>query len=84
MRRDKSSRAVGQNTGSAAVAAADTDAASELARVRQLLLDRRNTSGWWTGRLSTSALSTATAVMAQLWHGNALRMLQRNRGCRPA
>jgi squalene-hopene/tetraprenyl-beta-curcumene cyclase len=66
MRRDKSSRAVGQNTGSAAVAAADTDAASELARVRQLLLDRRNTSGWWTGRLSTSALSTATAVMAQL------------------
>ncbi|MGV2340747.1 MAG UNVERIFIED_CONTAM: hypothetical protein LVR18_44445 [Planctomycetaceae bacterium] len=31
-----------------------------------MLLNRRNPSGWWTGRLSTSALSTATAVMAQL------------------
>ena len=30
----------------------------------QLLLSERNLSGWWTGELSTSALSTATAVMA--------------------
>ena len=29
-----------------------------------LLLSERNQSGWWTGELSTSALSTATAVMA--------------------
>ncbi len=33
-------------------------------RARRMLLDRRNAEGWWTGRLSTSALSTATAVMA--------------------
>ncbi len=33
-------------------------------RVQDLLLSRRNEHGWWTGRLSTSALSTATAVMA--------------------
>ncbi len=33
-------------------------------RVNSLLLSKRNENGWWTGRLSTSALSTATAVMA--------------------
>ncbi|MEJ7595584.1 MAG: hypothetical protein WKF77_29060 [Planctomycetaceae bacterium] len=33
-------------------------------RVNALLLSKRNARGWWTGRLSTSALSTATAVMA--------------------
>jgi len=33
-------------------------------RVNALLLSKRNAHGWWTGRLSTSALSTATAVMA--------------------
>ena len=33
-------------------------------RVNALLLSNRNEHGWWTGRLSTSALSTATAVMA--------------------
>lgn len=32
--------------------------------LNQLLLSKRNSQGWWTGRLSTSALSTATAVMA--------------------
>lgn len=34
------------------------------AAATQLLLSERNSSGWWTGELSTSALSTATAVMA--------------------
>lgn len=33
-------------------------------KVNSLLLSRRNQYGWWTGRLSTSALSTATAIMA--------------------
>ncbi len=33
-------------------------------RVNALLLSKRNEHGWWTGSLSTSALSTATAVMA--------------------
>jgi squalene-hopene/tetraprenyl-beta-curcumene cyclase len=33
-------------------------------RVTDLLLSKRTSQGWWTGRLSTSALSTATAVMA--------------------
>jgi len=33
-------------------------------RVNALLLSKRNEYGWWTGNLSTSALSTATAVMA--------------------
>ena len=33
-------------------------------RVNALLLSKQNEHGWWTGRLSTSALSTATAVMA--------------------
>ena len=32
--------------------------------VRKLLLQERNAGGWWTGELSTSPLSTATAVMA--------------------
>ena len=32
--------------------------------VNRLLQSKRNDHGWWTGRLSTSALSTATAVMA--------------------
>ncbi|MFM8476961.1 MAG: prenyltransferase/squalene oxidase repeat-containing protein, partial [Planctomycetaceae bacterium] len=47
-------------------ATASEEPAAALHSARQLLLDRRNASGWWTGRLSTSALSTATAVMAQL------------------
>ena len=42
------------------------ETAAALTEIHQLLLERRNDSGWWTGRLSTSALSTATAVMAQL------------------
>jgi squalene-hopene/tetraprenyl-beta-curcumene cyclase len=45
------------------------DLNSALAAVEQInqrLLARRNSSGWWTGQLSTSALSTATAVMALL------------------
>ena len=33
-------------------------------RIRALLLKDRNDQGWWTGQLSTSALSTATACMA--------------------
>ena len=33
-------------------------------QVREQLLQSRNAEGWWTGCLSTSALSTATAVMA--------------------
>ena len=33
-------------------------------RVRELLLSERTTAGHWVGELSTSALSTATAVMA--------------------
>jgi len=41
------------------------EADTALASARRLLLDRRNAFGHWTGRLSTSALSTATAVMAQ-------------------
>lgn len=32
--------------------------------IRALLLQARNAEGWWTGELSTSPLSTATAVMA--------------------
>ncbi|MBW3543346.1 MAG: hypothetical protein KY476_24090, partial [Planctomycetes bacterium] len=32
--------------------------------VREALLAARNIHGYWTGELSTSALSTATAVMA--------------------
>ncbi|MEZ6132985.1 MAG: prenyltransferase/squalene oxidase repeat-containing protein [Planctomycetaceae bacterium] len=32
--------------------------------VTELLLNERNAAGWWEGQLSTSALSTATAVMA--------------------
>ena len=37
---------------------------SSVDAVNSLLLSHRNEQGWWTGRLSTSALSTATAVMA--------------------
>lgn len=33
-------------------------------KVTNLLLDERTPGGWWEGELSTSALSTATAVMA--------------------
>ena len=33
-------------------------------QLTQLLLDLRSDGGWWEGELSTSALSTATAVMA--------------------
>jgi squalene-hopene/tetraprenyl-beta-curcumene cyclase len=43
-----------------------SDTAAAISQIQKLLLERRNSSGWWTGRLSTSALSTATAVMAQL------------------
>lgn len=39
---------------------------------RDALLDERNAAGHWTGELSTSALSTATAVMA-------LEMVRRDR-----
>ena len=42
------------------------------AKAREALLAERNTQGYWTGRLSASALSTATAVMA-------LQMIQRAR-----
>ncbi len=48
--------------------AADTGACTFLAdasnQLTQLLLDLRTDGGWWEGELSTSALSTATAVMA--------------------
>ncbi len=39
--------------------------------MRDLLLSQRNEQGWWTGELSTSALSTATAVMALQLAANA-------------
>src|SRR5580704_8585098 len=35
-----------------------------LAHARQALLDARAPGGWWEGELSSSALSTATAVFA--------------------
>lgn len=42
-----------------------------LSAARQLakegLLGERNTSGWWDGELSSSALSTATAIVALHW-----------------
>ncbi len=42
----------------------------QIVRAAQLvnaqLLEQRSTRGWWEGKLSTSALSTATAVMALL------------------
>src|SRR5204862_3549273 len=41
------------------------------AQTRQELLTWRNPQGWWTGELSSSALSTATAVTA-------LALVQRN------
>lgn len=41
-------------------------------RVREYLLDSRTGAGYWEGELSTSALSTATAVMA-------LEMIRRQR-----
>ncbi|MEZ5951379.1 MAG: hypothetical protein R3C12_19615 [Planctomycetaceae bacterium] len=40
------------------------DIETSLAECRQLLLNARNSAGHWEGELSTSALSTATAVMA--------------------
>lgn len=40
------------------------DPASTLAAARRALLDARNAAGHWTGFLSSSALSTATAVCA--------------------
>ncbi len=50
-----------------------TNAGSELERISRAaslinseLLQRRTPGGWWEGQLSTSALSTATAVMALL------------------
>ncbi len=43
----------------------DTEALIETrARARQALLDARAPGGWWEGELSSSALSTATAVFA--------------------
>lgn len=36
---------------------------SAYSQATQLLLDERTPDGWWQGQLSTSALSTATAVM---------------------
>lgn len=41
-------------------------------RVREYLLDSRTRAGYWEGELSTSALSTATAIMA-------LEMIRRQR-----
>src|SRR5580704_5198476 len=35
-----------------------------LANARKALLDARTPGGWWEGELSSSALSTATAVFA--------------------
>jgi squalene-hopene/tetraprenyl-beta-curcumene cyclase len=35
-----------------------------LSNARQRLLDERNEQGWWTGELSSSALSTATGIVA--------------------
>ena len=46
-------------------AAADMSALRDaLARARGRLLASRGPDGWWEGRLSSSALSTATAVFA--------------------
>ena len=43
-----------------------------LAETRQALLDARTHAGHWEGELSSSALSTATAVTAlELWHRHA-------------
>ncbi len=43
-----------------------------LAKARQALLDARTPAGHWEGELSSSALSTATAVTAlELWHRHA-------------
>ncbi len=44
-----------------------------LHHARQRLLDERNEHGWWTGELSSSALSTATAITA-------LRLIDRANG----
>lgn len=55
----------------------DRDAFNEtLANARQRLLAERNAHGWWTGELSSSALSTATAIVA-------LSLAKRN-GCEAA
>ena len=43
-----------------------------LTKARQALLDARTPAGHWEGELSSSALSTATAVTAlELWHRHA-------------
>lgn len=42
-------------------------------QARETLLGARNAQGHWSGELSSSALSTATAI-------NALRIVQRERG----
>ncbi|MEZ6059094.1 MAG: prenyltransferase/squalene oxidase repeat-containing protein [Planctomycetaceae bacterium] len=42
----------------------DSDVETACQSAVELLLSQRNSDGWWTGELSTSALSTATAVMA--------------------
>jgi squalene-hopene/tetraprenyl-beta-curcumene cyclase len=51
--------------------------ARTLANARQKLLGARNAAGHWEGELSSSALSTATAVCA-------LELVRRNRGDAPA
>jgi len=50
-----------QNAADTAERTSLVDASNQLT---QLLLDLRTDGGWWEGELSTSALSTATAVMA--------------------
>ncbi len=42
----------------------DSDINGTLTRLSRRLLDARHPDGYWTGELSTSALSTATAVIA--------------------
>jgi squalene-hopene/tetraprenyl-beta-curcumene cyclase len=51
----------GSNVSDSRIQMTLTQAASA---VTERLLSERNSDGWWTGELSTSALSTATAVMA--------------------
>ncbi|MEO2011666.1 MAG: hypothetical protein ABGX22_23540, partial [Pirellulaceae bacterium] len=46
---------------------------SAYARVRQLLENERTDQGHWTGQLSASALSTATAI-------SAMSLMQQNGG----
>ena len=52
------------DTSESTVSDSSTTADDAFSAVSRLLLAERNVDGWWTGELSTSALSTATAVMA--------------------